>query len=222
MWISSRHRALALLALISSLPAPPCLAGNIHQTFPQEIIPDARYVFYSHGYIVEGNNPKPRHPDWGTYDFPAIKRKLAGFDIELIAFHRPENTNPFQYSKSLAEQVEQLLSAGVRANRITLLGFSLGGQITAFADWRVNNAGINVIIMAGCGDWVEEANAVQLNGRFLSIIEVSDSAGSCQALADRSPGLITFKEIEINTGKEHGAFYKPRKEWLVPVMAWIE
>ena len=45
-------------------------AGMVFETFPNEIKPDEKYVFYSHGYIVEGSNPKPVHPEWGIYDFP--------------------------------------------------------------------------------------------------------------------------------------------------------
>jgi hypothetical protein len=220
--ISNLHKALTLITISSLLFPFNGQAGEIHTEFPQHIDSQAHYLFYSHGQIVEGGNPKPRHPQWGIYDFPAVKRKLAAADIELIAYHRPEKTNLYTYAKTLAAQVDELLAAGVSANRITLLGFSKGGQISAMADWYVKNSDINLIIMAGCGEWIKKADAVQLYGHFLSIYEASDAVGSCQSLADRSPELASFEELEINTGKEHGAFYKPREEWLQPVFDWIE
>ena len=43
------------LALIS-------LGGNaveVYETFPEAIDPSERYVIYSHGFIVEGSDPRP-------------------------------------------------------------------------------------------------------------------------------------------------------------------
>jgi hypothetical protein len=39
---------------------------------------------------------------------------------------------------------------------------------------------------------------------------------------NRSPELISFDEISISTGKEHGAFYRPISEWVVPVKQWVK
>ena len=30
------------------------------------------------------------------------------------------------------------------------------------------------------------------------------------------------KEILISTGAKHGAFYRPRPEWVSDVIAWVE
>ena len=76
------------------------------------------YVFYSHGYIVEGENPMPVNDRWGVYDFPAIKQRLSDQNYQLIATHRPANTPPFDYSQSLAAQVNALKDAGVPSQKI--------------------------------------------------------------------------------------------------------
>jgi hypothetical protein len=200
----------------------PCQAGKVHKDFPDTIDPGGSYVFYSHGYIVEGDNPSPVHPEFGVYDFPSIKLELASSNFDLIAYHRPQNTDPAQYAKALAAQVKQLLDAGVPPGKITILGFSKGGYITALASDELKNEGINVIILAGCWGWVEKMPQVHLFGNFLSIYETSDSVGSCKTLADRSSDLQSFEEIAISTGKKHGAFYIPLEVWVVPVRKWIE
>jgi hypothetical protein len=42
----------------------------------------ASYVIYSHGLIVEGDDPKPISPKYGQYDFPAIKQAICdGGDV---------------------------------------------------------------------------------------------------------------------------------------------
>jgi hypothetical protein len=69
------------------------LGGNaveVYETFPEAIDPSERYVIYLHGFIVEGSDPRPTHPEFGTYEFPSIKQALfedGGFN--LIAHHRP-------------------------------------------------------------------------------------------------------------------------------------
>jgi hypothetical protein len=209
------------LAVLGLLCVNPCLAGKVHRDFPAAIDPDGIYVFYSHGAIVEGGDPKPKHSKWGVYDFPAIKRSLADSGFEVIAPHRAQNTDPSQHAKILAEQVGKLLGAGVEPNRISLLGFSKGGYISARAAGEIGDA-INVILLAACRKWVNRFPDIRLQGNLFSIYETSDSVGSCKKFAGNSPDLVSFEEISISTGLSHGAFYRPIEEWMKPVRDWIQ
>lgn len=198
-------------------------AGQVHPEFTRvEFDKEKTYVFYSHGFIVEGNDPKPVHPRWGEYDFPAVTQALAKSGFEVIAYHRPKGLEFKAYAKKLAQQVNTLLEYGVPAHKITLLGFSRGGRITAHASHWLANENINTVIMAGCGGWVNNNEPwVQINGSFLSVVEASDNVGTCQLLKNRSKNVPIYDEININTGKEHGAFYTPVPAWLNPVTEWI-
>lgn len=51
-------------------------------------------------------------------------------------------------------------------------------------------------------------------------IEARVRFGSCAALAQRSR-LASFEEVAISTGKQHGAFFEPRPEWINPLKVWI-
>lgn len=208
--------ALALMGIATGVSA-----GELYTAFPKTIDTSAKYVFYSHGFIVEGSNPRPVHPRYGIYDFPAIKTALATGDFNLIAYHRPSGTNPNRFAKKLARDVKRLISGGVKPENITLLGFSRGGMITALASSKLAMPRINTIIMAICGGWIKSRPDVKLAGRVLSVYETSDRPGSCKALIDQSPAVTSFTELAISTGKEHGAFFTPRKEWLEPVLRWI-
>lgn len=197
-------------------------AVGIYDALPETIHPDESYVIYSHGRIVEGSNPTPVSPEYGLYDFPAIKRALfEGQKFNLIAPQRPEHPDYEKYIGTLDSWVKRLLAAGVEPGRITLIGFSRGGQLTAVASSRLRREGINTVIMAICekGDFESDPPLV-LGGNFLSIYETSDVVGSCAKLAARSH-LASFKEIAISTGRKHGAFYQPLSEWLLPLKAWI-
>ena len=208
-----------------------CLASALsHQAaaqaalgaLPAHIDRGAAYVFYSHGQIVEGGSETPVHPRWGMYDFPGIKAALSeGHRFQLIAHHRPSGSGLERSAAQLVAWVRRLIAAGVPPQRITLVGFSRGGVITALASSRLKPLPINTALLATCwaGSVQDQAN-VTLAGRLLSIYETSDHAASCRALAERSP-IVSFREISISTGKEHGAFYQPLPDWVNPLLAWI-
>ena len=207
---------LALLVPISSG------AVEIYEKFPHTIHAKERYVIYSHGLIVEGVDPKPISPKYGEYDFPGIKQALfsaGGFN--LIAYQRPKNTDFDAYVKTLKSWVKRLLDAGVSPHRITLIGFSRGGQTTSYASSDLASDGINTALIAICkdGDFERDPPLI-LGGTLLSIYETSDELGSCARLAARSH-LVSFKEVAISTGKGHGAFFQPLPEWIRPLKSWI-
>ena len=200
-------------------------AVELYTNFPSVIHPDERYVIYSHGLIVEGDNPRPISPKYGQYDFPAIKQALFdGGGFNLIAYQRPKNADFDASAKQLVSWCQRLRTAGVKPSRITLVGFSRGGQLTAVASGQLASEGINTAILAICekGDFDDApAPPVVLGGNFLSIYEASDQLGSCAKLAARSH-LVSFKEVKISTGRRHGAFFQPLQEWLQPLRMWID
>ena len=196
-------------------------AVEIYDRFPDSIHASERYVIYSHGMIVEGNDPKPISPKYGQYDFPAVKQALfSGGGFNLIAYQRPKSLDD-TYADTLKSWVRRLLDAGVKPSRITLVGFSRGAQLTALASSDLASVGINTALLAICEDGdVSQASGLMLGGNLLSIYETSDELGPCQKLAARSH-LKSFKEVAISTGMKHGAFFQPLPQWIRPLRAWI-
>lgn len=208
------------MALVSW--ALPVQAVQLYSSFPEHVHASERYVIYSHGLIVEGDDSRPVHPENGVYDFPAIAEALFdGGGFNLIAHHRPKNTDVAAYTDTLESWVKRLVAGGVAPERITLIGFSRGAQLTAVASSRLRQLGINTALMGVClqGDFTQTP-AVELGGRVLSIYETTDVVGSCAQVAKRSK-LVSFEEVAITTGKKHGAFFQPRPEWMTPLKAWI-
>jgi hypothetical protein len=212
--------SILLLAVI--LLVSPVNAVDIYSTLPDKISPRERYVFYSHGLIVEGTDDRPVHPEYGVYDFPAIKKALfKGGGFNLIAYHRPKNASVEEHASMLEHWVRRLLVAGVPASRITVVGFSRGSGITAYASARLRDTGINTALMGACvnGD-ISNPEPLVLGGNLLNIYETTDTVLSCDVLAKHSD-LNSFGEIAISTGKKHGAFFTPRAEWVKPLKDWI-
>ncbi|MFC3031536.1 alpha/beta hydrolase [Pseudoalteromonas fenneropenaei] len=200
----------------------PAKIGQVYNQFPTSVDASARYVIYSHGYIVEGTDPQPVSPKFGMYDFPAIKVALQSPEYHVIAVQRPAKTEPFAYAKQLALEVQSLINAGVAAEHITLIGFSRGAALTMMASSELQNPKLNLVIMAGCAGLVHSNQTIAPAGRILSIYETSDEVGSCQDIVARGKNVAEFNEVAISTGKSHGAFYLPRDEWLAPLRDWIK
>jgi hypothetical protein len=212
---------LNLVLLITLMPTR-TIAAQLYPDFPLTPHADERYVIYSHGFIVEGDDPRPISPKYGQYDFPGIKAALfEGGGFNLIAYQRPKGAEEAVSVTLIKTWVQRLLDAGVSASRITLVGFSRGAQLTAFAAGDLRAAHINTAIMATCeeGD-IRHDPPVVLGGNVLSIYESSDTEGTCRALASRGH-LDSFKEIVLFTGRGHGAFFQPDPRWVAPLKAWI-
>jgi len=218
-----RRVSIKFSVFISFLFSSLSFAGDIYDKFPEHINANEKYVFYSHGFIVEGTNPTPTNERWGVYAFPAIKKSLSDSEYNLIAYHRAKGTDPFKHAQTLAKDVRSLINNGVEANHITIMGFSRGAFITSLTSHYLAETPVNTVILAGCGRIVSnQYSDIKMNGAFLSVYETTDGAGTCKKLQDRSVNLKSFDEISISTGKEHGAFYRPIPEWVIPVKRWIK
>jgi len=196
-------------------------ATGVHTVFPDIVKPHSSYVFYSHGAIVEGDNPRPVHPKFGTYEFPEIREALMNSDHELIAYHRPAGVSVQEHINRLVTDVRRLLDAGVKEQNITLIGFSKGGAISIRAA-SLMKKNLNLVILASCFNNLTKNPDTLLYGNILSIYETSDFVGSCQTIIDRSAGVKQFKEIALSTGKGHGTFYTPDPVWLTHVKSWLK
>ena len=128
------------------------------------------------------------------------------------------------YAKKVVSEINELLNPGVKPEDITVVGFSKGAMITVVISSLLKSDEINFVIMATCGEWYDQDDflkELRLRGNVLSIYEKLDLAGSCKLLANRLPGPTSFMEVELNTGKERGAFYLPRDEWIKPLVSWV-
>lgn len=213
------YQTLGLLFLAGGIVS----AASFIETVPRIPDPSKKYLFYLHGAIIEQGDLTPTHPEFGYYDMPEIRSALAEFDnVILISEHRAKGTQIADYAKKLADDVNFLIKNGVDAKNITISGFSKGGMIAIMTSSIIQNKDLNFVFMAACNNWAIEDDAIKVSGRILSIFETTDTIGrSCDPLIDKSPAVTNYKEVEINTGKKHGAFYQPTAEWVEPLKAWV-
>jgi pimeloyl-ACP methyl ester carboxylesterase len=207
------------------LAATPVLAqsGAVWAGVPAQVRPDARYVIYLHGRVVEEKGRRPTDERFGIHEYQQILDTLAASGAEVISEQRPGGTDFRAFGARVADQVRALLAAGVPAERIAVVGFSKGGAIAMVASALLADPRITFVLLGPCGDWVNGRDDVDVRGRILSIYEASDELGtSCEPLFAQASDPGEHREIRIDTGAGHGAFFRPRAEWLDPLFEWVD
>jgi predicted esterase len=212
---------MKLWLFVFLLAVKPLYAGDIFAEVPANADPGKIYLIYLHGRIIENAGPRPTHPDFGLYDYPAVLEALASRGAVVISQQRPPKTDMDSYAAVVLAQIAQLIEQGVSAENIVVVGFSKGGGIASRVSALSTRPQLRYVLLAACPNRPAPA-MLQLSGHILSLTEQSDTlAASCQALASPHKLLQSFYEIQIATGKRHGAFYQPLPQWLDPVLDWV-
>lgn len=219
--------SIALVLFLVLMPGPVQTKPRSHQTqgnlfaeVPPQIDPQARYLFYLHGYIVNAANPRPTSERFGVYEYAQILDTFKQSGFVVISEPRKQTRDLEPPTRKVVGQVRQLLKAGVPPGYITVVGASQGSWITMLASTYLENRKINFVIIAGCAAETDFLKLVNLHGNVLSIYEESDLARSCQKFQADATGLGEYQELQLHTGLQHGFIYRPMKEWVDPVIAW--
>ncbi len=180
------------------------------------------HIIYLHGRLAEGAGPRPVHPEFGRYDYPGILEALGSRGAKVWARQRPAKTNTRAHAGEVVALIEALIEDGVPERQIVVVGFSKGGAIAFYVSSALQRPTVRFAILAACSAWLERAPEVKLTANVFSIFEQSDElAGTCGALRGRSAVITKFRELELTTGLRHGAFYRPRVDWVRPLLEWV-
>ncbi len=199
---------------------------------PAIIDPSSKYIFFLHGMLAEMYGPNGIHPRFGIYDYHGIVKAFDDRGFTVISEIRRKKTIPYKYAGKVARQVKTLMTKSVPPENIIVAGFSKGGTITLYTAAKIRDHNVNYVVMGGCSS--KGAAVLRsynksigqlipfIKGRFLSIYDASDQkCNICQKVFKTAPAKATFKEIKVKNGLGHGLFYHPRKDWLEPVVEWI-
>lgn len=230
-WMTKRIGFLLALTLswvsAAAAPPPPAATPGVPMKWglPEKIDPNAYYVIYLHGKIVEDQGPAAVSPEFGPYRFQGIVDSFKTKGLVVISETRPKGTDAAKFAKRVVQQVRVLIAKGVPAEHITVIGASKGAGIALLVSDQVGTLGVRTVLLAICNQQTLEGwkNAsVCVKGAVLSIYDFKDSiAGSCQDLFTRcAPDLTDHHEIEVKLGKGHGLLYEPFPEWIEPAVQW--
>jgi hypothetical protein len=219
--MSAMEDSMKVWLMILLTVIAPARAGIIYTDVPKS--PDAAkiHLIYLHGRIIENSGPRPTDSRYGLYDYPAVLEAFSSRGAVVISAQRPPETDMNKYAGVVVSQIEDLIDRGVPPGNIVVAGFSKGGGIATRVSSFLRRPQVRFVLLAACPNG-PAAPQIRLTGQVLSVHEASDTlAGSCKPLANQSERPQSFEEIEISTGRLHGAFYVPLSEWVDPVLNWM-
>lgn len=191
---------------------------------------DVRYLIYLHGWIIQDQQiPRPRHPQFGHYELEKILDTFREQGFEVRGEIRPKSATVDESADKVVQQVQELLESGVPANRVTVVGASMGASIALLAAKRLGNAEVRFAVLGTCLSAnisrLEKQTGGPPSGSVLAIREASDDLTSpCPELVGDVQSLprLQAKEIVLDTGLRHGFLYRPIPEWVAPVVKWAK
>ncbi len=186
------------------------------------------HVIYLHGRIVQDQqSARPRNPKFGYYELEQILAAFRNRGFVVSGGIRPKSESVSEAADRVVAQVRRLLDSGVPAERISVVGASMGGGIALVASARLQNLELRFCVLGVCLSENDRAFGTDRHpaGRLLAIREASDDLTSaCEPWKtdEGSQSRMVVREIVLNTGLGHGFLYGPLPEWLDPVLKWVE
>ncbi|GEJ47879.1 alpha/beta hydrolase [Chryseobacterium sp. ON_d1] len=184
-----------------------------------------QYIFFLHNKFLEDHSFDEKHPQYGVAEYETILNKLKDKNTVLISEKRKANTDPTVYAQKVKKQIDSLMKKGIPAGRITVVGTSQGGYIAQYVSNYEKNSQLKFVFIGASfkDDSLEKNKNFRLYGRILSITEKSDNGHVPMSKEQRliRSGIKDFKEIELNTGLNHGFLFKALNDWIAPTKQWI-
>ena len=197
--------------------------GSILQDVPDAPESTTVYLFYLHGLIVEEAGIRPESDEHGYYEYQLILEELAKEGFRVISEAREKDTQVIPYAKKIGSQVKKLLANGVAPGNIIIVGASKGGIITAYVSSILQDERIHYLFLAGLFEKCLVDQNLKLYGNVLSIHDRADKLSITPELYfQRSEGLGRFKKIVLTLDVGHGLIYRPYREWIDPLLTWLQ
>lgn len=184
-----------------------------------------QYIFFLHNKFLEDHSADEAHPKYGIVEYEKVLHQLKDSTNVILFEKRKPNTDPVGYALKIKKQIDRLIKKGVKAENITVVGTSQGGYIAQYISWYEKNTELKFVFIGASfkDDSLEKDPNFKLYGRILSITEKSDDGHVPLSQEQRfiRSNIKDFKEIELNTGLNHGFLFKALEDWILPTKEWI-
>lgn len=184
-----------------------------------------QYVFFLHNKFLEDHPAEEAHPKYGIVEYEKMLHQLKDSSNVILFEKRKPNTDPVKYALKIKKQIDRLIKKGVKAENITVVGTSQGGYIAQYISYYEKNAELKFVFIGASfkDDSLEKDENFRLYGKILSITEKSDDGHVPLSKEQRliRSDIKTFKEMELNTGLNHGFLFKALDAWIIPTKEWI-
>lgn len=203
-------------------------AGLLLAAAPSPAPEAPRHLFYLHGRIVQQEQrARPVHPRFGAYELDAILDAFRGRGFVVHGGIRPKSSSVDAAAARVVVEIRGLLDAGVPAERIAVVGASMGAAIAIAAAAELGVPEVRYALLGAClsGSVADRAARGDKppSGALLAIREKSDETSEpCPAWRDDGDTgrALRVRELVVDTGLAHGFLYRPLPEWFEPVVEW--
>lgn len=184
-----------------------------------------QYIFFLHNKFLEGHSGDDAHPKYGIVEYEKMLHELKDSSNIVLFEKRKPNTDPAVYALKIKKQIDQLIKKGIKAENIAVVGTSQGGYIAQYISYYMKNSELKFVFIGASfkDDSLEKDENFRLYGKILSITEKSDDGHIPLSQEQRfiRSNIKNFKEIELNTGLNHGFLFKALDTWIIPIKEWI-
>ncbi len=183
------------------------------------------HAFFLHNRFLETHKVNDIHPLYGQVEYDKILKAFEKENIKVISEQRKGDTNTQAYARYVQGQIDSLISVGIPPQKITVIGTSKGGYIAQYISTYLNNPAINFVFVAAYQDSdIENFPEINYCGNILTIHEKSDPFGvsAIRRKETSTCNIKHFKEVELNTGLNHGFIFRPMEEWISPCIRWAK
>lgn len=182
-----------------------------------------KHLFFLHNRFLEEHKLDELHPEYGRTEYVEILEQFRKAGFKVISEQRKGNVNAREYASKIVAQIDSLIAKGVSPQFITVVGTSKGGYIAQYVSTLANNPDLNFVFIASfTDDDIENLPGINYCGNILTIYEKSDSYGVSAIERFKASNCKNrqFKEVELNTGLQHGFLFKPLDDWINPSVQW--
>ncbi|AZA89908.1 Uncharacterised protein [Chryseobacterium nakagawai] len=184
-----------------------------------------QYIFFLHNKFLEEHPSDEAHPKYGIVEYEKVLHELKDSSNVILFEKRKPNTDPAVYALKIKKQINRLIKKGVKAGNITIVGTSQGGYIAQYISYYEKNPELKFVFIGASfkDDSLEKDENFRLYGKILSITEKTDDGHVPLSQEQRfiRSEIKDFKEIELNTGLNHGFLFKALDAWILPTKEWI-
>ncbi|MBE0645474.1 MAG: hypothetical protein IH600_15435 [Bacteroidetes bacterium] len=202
-------------------------AQGVATSVPDDIDVNLSYVFYLPDEVVTPDDPQPRHPEYGEYQYAEIVNRISAARFTVITQPRETTAHPYLVAADIAKQIRQLADAGVPASHIGIVGAGQGAVIAITAVSKLGDSDLQVVLLSACSapfiDYWEKENEL-LSGNVLSFyVAGSTRRGPCLPFLEYcGAGRVKqHREIALPESVGEGYFYKGTADWMLPAIAWL-
>jgi len=184
-----------------------------------------KHLFFLHNRFLETHDLNASHPSYGKVEYEAIIQAFENEGLKVWSEKRQGNTDTQDYARKVVLEINKLINTGIAPGDITVIGTSKGGYIAQYVSTFLANPQVNFIFVACFRDSdIENFPEINFCGNILTIYERSDPFGISAVKRKETTSLSInhFKEVELQTGLNHGFLFKPLKEWIGPSVQWTK